>query len=955
MPLYRTSSKEFFMNCVADFVLNNFRDNLADIKIILPNGYLCNYLQNIIIDKNGTTILPSIIPVIEITSEGNETFKIPSEQIGKITSLEERMILAQVIHSYDKLGYDLAQSLTLSSSLARLFFELEANNVNLKMLKDIPIIEQAQHWHLIYDFLEFAYHNSQQKIIETKKLSPAYHHKLMLDAELGRVKNEHILVIAGVIGNNQITQDFITKVASLKNGHVILPPTPSVELNILNLKSEDPLYNLAKLIRSICPKFLDLPLLDSKTPSILDNLLIDIENNISSHDAIDPLVKPGDDKTAPGKDIFLEFPHTLNEAEYIATECRNQIAKNPNTKIAILITNEKTKNYFTAKLVKYGIEFTDLIGNNILELPIVTLILEIAENLCKSFYLKSFVSLISHPLVINDEARKLKKLIIKENRFASSVEEIQRHCEASKKTRQSQEIRVMPVVSPEIASDYDGIEKLLTLCHSLELKSQNFHAILRQIIDTVQELCPNLWHDSANQKIVGAIEEILNTSWSAWDLDEHNLESLPELIKSLLLGGKIRNEKKATNIVICSPGDVTLMNYDLLIYTNFVENSYPKPQFISPWLNNQMAKELGLEAEYTRFGNTMYDFYLNLHNKKILITRSIKTDDAGISLPSPFLLRLKHVLGWSSGTSPSALVSSPGLSGGSILSSYVAVDPLDKPGDDTRASGGKVGRNNLPPHNNIPFPSQISATDIEMLIRAPYNFYAKKILNLKVEQEIEDNPKLSEFGNFFHKIVQLYTDNNSNSLESYSKQLLFNSTYPKQTQKFWQFKIESMAKDFVAFDNQRRSKNSKIYSEVRGEIEWDIADTRMKIVAIADRIEITEQNKGIILDYKTGAVPSKQDLLSGLSPQLIIEAIILLEGGFVNISQAIETESIIYVKINSSSPFVSITEINITKDDILEHKEKLIQLLTHYITTGEYSTLKNLMKYDDYWHLGRRE
>ena len=107
------------------------------------------------------------------------------------------------------------------------------------------------------------------------------------------------------------------------------------------------------------------------------------------------------------------------------------------------------------------------------------------------------------------------------------------------------------------------------------------------------------------------------------------------------------------------------------------------------------------------------------------------------------------------------------------------------------------------------------------------------------------------------------------------------------------------------------------------------------------------------MDYKTGALPSKKDVFLGLSPQLIIESIILFEGGFGKLG-SLEAESLVYVKINSKSPYISLTEIAINKEDIQKHKQGLINLLTHYITTGQYFIEPNLMNYDDYWHLARR-
>ena len=51
----------------------------------------------------------------------------------------------------------------------------------------------------------------------------------------------------------------------------------------------------------------------------------------------------------------------------------------------------------------------------------------------------------------------------------------------------------------------------------------------------------------------------------------------------------------------------------------------------------------------------------------------------------------------------------------------------------------------------------------------------------------------------------------------------------------------------------------------------------------ADRIERLKDGRYAVLDYKTGAPPSDKQVLSGLSPQLTLEAAILRQGGFKDI------------------------------------------------------------------------
>ena len=104
--------------------------------------------------------------------------------------------------------------------------------------------------------------------------------------------------------------------------------------------------------------------------------------------------------------------------------------------------------------------------------------------------------------------------------------------------------------------------------------------------------------------------------------------------------------------------------------------------------------------------------------------------------------------------------------------------------------------------------------------------------------------------------------------------------------------------------------------------------------AIADRIELDHKGTLAILDFKTGALPTKKDVLSGLSPQLLVEAIIAFEGGFPLGSEAsCKAELVLtYVKIGSSSPYISTSEIILSFDEIMNHKAGLTALLEHYMT-----------------------
>lgn len=887
MNIYQPSNKENFLQEVINFACDNFSHDFSKLKIILPTGLLCTHLQREFIRQLNTSILPTIIPLGELVAEDEEVFKIPSKQIGSITKLEEKITLAATIHSYEKLSYNLSQSLALAPSLANLFFEFEANNIDISDLKNLPALDQPEHWHIIFDFLQYASNNWKEKIASMHKMTRASHQKLTFESELKRLKNNsgEFLLLAGITGSNAMSCDFIKKSTELNNVYLILPPSVPTDKTAKFLP-EDGLYQINKLMKLFDDKKIKLVTIAAHKTNILDKLLAPTESNELTQD-----IK------------YVECENIFHEAEYIAIEC----SKHNNINIAIIAHNQKSKEQYAIYLDKYNVKYHDIFGIDILKKPVISLILLIAENLCSEFNLKNFFTIISHPLINSEHAQRIKNLIRKKNRLASNLEAISALIEENG--------------DDELKEYYSHLYKII----STKARSNKFINLFKHTIELLEELIPEIWQD--NPDISASLAEIVQSNWQ---ISLKDIKDFPELLKQTLEGGRLSNTESSAKITICRPHEAALINYDIVIITDLNENIYPSGFHSSPWLNLTMQKELGLFTSLAILGDSLYDFYLNMQNKKIILTRSRRQGSLKQLLPSPFLLHLMHILG-------------------DRFNKIVA--KLEKPNIQTTEintyAKGKI------------FPDQISATDIETLIRAPYNFYAKKILRLKKIEEIDEKPNLAEFGNFFHLVAEKYTKNynkkESDKILSFTQigqDLLDTLDIPEYSKKAWGTKLSAIAPEFIEFDEARRENSSSIYTELKGKLQLNICGKPINIIAIADRIEVNHNNIATIIDYKTGVVPTKKDVLSGLSPQLIIEAIILSENGF-NIKSS-EVHKLIYVKINSSAPYIKTTEIKITKEDLSDHKNGLIELLEYYVENMNFVIEPSQMSYDNYSHLARR-
>jgi RecB family exonuclease len=99
---------------------------------------------------------------------------------------------------------------------------------------------------------------------------------------------------------------------------------------------------------------------------------------------------------------------------------------------------------------------------------------------------------------------------------------------------------------------------------------------------------------------------------------------------------------------------------------------------------------------------------------------------------------------------------------------------------------------------------------------------------------------------------------------------------------FWGNRLRHIGTQFVEFEIQRRKNLTPIFSESKGEISFQTSQGDFTLKARCDRIDLTDDNQAIIVDYKTSinSAASYDQLKTGLAPQLPLQAIMLEKGGF---------------------------------------------------------------------------
>jgi ATP-dependent helicase/nuclease subunit B len=265
-------------------------------------------------------------------------------------------------------------------------------------------------------------------------------------------------------------------------------------------------------------------------------------------------------------------------------------------------------------------------------------------------------------------------------------------------------------------------------------------------------------------------------------------------------------------------------------------------------------------------------------------------------------------------------------------------------------------------------PRKLSVTQVETWMRDPYAIYARAILRLEALEPIDADPGAAERGNFIHAALDNFVRAFPDALPADAeRQLLaigaaeFGAALDRPgVRAFWWPRFERIAQWFVAFEGERRGLIGEIRSEIKGRLILDGPAGPFELTGKADRIDRRRDGELVLIDYKTGLVPSAKDVELGFSPQLPLEAAIAAGGGFTGIAAA-QVAALEYWRLTGGDPPGEI--IALAKDNgalralVAEALQGLADLVARFDDVHTpYRAVprpEKAPRYSDYVHLAR--
>jgi ATP-dependent helicase/nuclease subunit B len=190
-------------------------------------------------------------------------------------------------------------------------------------------------------------------------------------------------------------------------------------------------------------------------------------------------------------------------------------------------------------------------------------------------------------------------------------------------------------------------------------------------------------------------------------------------------------------------------------------------------------------------------------------------------------------------------------------------------------------------------------TDIEKWVRDPYAIYARRVLGLRPLDPPGAPIEARARGIAIHKAFERLAGVelaalDANRIAEQILQALREQGLPEAAMARERALAASLARWTLEFERGRRD-GATLHVEQRGTMTIPAAGGDFVLTARADRLEARAEGVDI-LDFKTGRVPTKEQVKSGLSPQLTLTGALVMAGGFETIGPAIPRQ-LLYVRL----------------------------------------------------------
>ncbi|KAF0115775.1 MAG: hypothetical protein FD149_1499 [Rhodospirillaceae bacterium] len=911
---------------------------LARMTVLLPNRRTCLALREAFLRTGQPLLLPRLSPIGD--ADGEETLFFTESTIDlwpALPPVRRQLLLTRLILAGQKKTLTPDQAARLAAALTRFLDAVQRERLGFDPLAALAPDDYAEHWQITLDFLTLLTNVWPSVLAAEKRLDPMVRRDRALQAVSAlwqRQPPPGPVVVAGIIHADPAMTDLIRTVITMPEepgGCIVLPALDRI-LDAESwevLEETHPQAGLKALLAALGVarhEVADWPAPAASAAWITGacaspdrlHLITEALRPAATTDRWQHLLP-----LAPQALVGVEridCPTPREEAQVIALLLREALEYAGRT--AALVTPDRTLARRVAiELERWGIEVDDSSGVPLAQTPPGIFLRLTAAMVTAAFAPLPLLEVLKHPLAAAGHApedfrplaRRLEARLLRGPRPASGIAGLWAALEALEPRGSPPDDAVMARGSP-LADDDDDVP-IREFLVWLEAAAAPFTALMQQEICSFTALihahmafaealatsahqpgAHRLWQHDAGVVAADFVTDLLE---GAEALPHIAPRFYSRLLQSFMEERTVRpSYGRHPRLFLWGPLEARLQQPDLLILGGLNEGTWPPTLETDPWMSRPMRVRFGLPPLERRIGLSAHDFMHAFCAPRVVLTRSERVEGTP-TVPSRWLLRLEAVLHAAGLHEQAALWGNAGP--------WLAwARGMDWP------QAFETPRRPAPRPPVAVRPSRLSVTEVETWMRDPYALYARHVLRLRALPPLDADPEAADYGTLVHKTLEIFLKTWSHALppdpeatllavggEVFARVLDWPGVWA-----FWWPRFTRIARWIVRREHERRQPGTRILAEATGRMVLPRAAglEPFRLTAKADRIEIRADGRLVLIDYKTGQVPSPKEIAAGYAPQLPLEAALARRGGFSGLPAGHTVAELLYWRLSGTGP-----------------------------------------------------
>jgi len=968
--VYNISPGQSFVDALAQGIWDCVEGNpltLSEYTILLPSRRACRVLREAFLrlSKGQPLLLPRMQPLGDVDADElgialsvNDDLSDMADIPPSISRMRRQILLAHMIMKMpDIQAEDFDQAARLAAELGNFLDQVQTERIGFDKLQDLVPEAFAEHWQITLEFLRILTEHWPNILSDYDAIDYADRRNKLLEAQTKLWQESppnHPIIAAGSTGSIPATRDLLIVISQLPQGSIVLPGLDQyMDENSWDRLGEDhPQYSFRVLLNALDIGRQNVKSWeDGRVNKDRAHLLSEIMRPSETAEAWQNLNNKEISERALEGFSRIDCSTQQEEADVIALMMR-EVLETPEKTAALVTPDRNLARRVGMSLQRWDIEIDDSGGRNLSETVVGSWLRLTARMILDDFAPVPLLACLKHPFAAAGQdigrfaqsVRIMERYILRGPRPEAGIEGLYKAIEQVNIPEDSlQRIRsvlesIEPIVKPyseEKEKNRDVFSNLLSshieMAESLAATDQNTGA-------------ERIWKNEDGENAAQFISEFYQVANDIPPLDGYQYLGL----LNTLMGTRIVRPLYGTHPRLSILGQLEgrLYNADLVILGGLNEGTWPADPPSDPWMSRPMRKQFGLPSPEYSIGLSAHDFVQAATAPNVVITRS-KKDQGAETIPARWLLRMDTVLQGLGMELPQRQAEQL-LYWVNKLDEPESIEPCKRPAP-------------RPPVEARP--RKLSVTRIERWMRDPYEIYASYILKLRALDPIDADPGAAEKGTVMHLALEQFVKAYPQSLpaDAYDKLLEIGHKafdelkVPLEVKAFWWPRFENMARKYLEEEHKWRKEALPIALEASGEMT---INNNFKLTAKADRIDKKHDGSIAIIDYKTGEPPKEKEIASGLSPQLPLEAAIVLGKGFPSV-MGDNVSHLSFWKVSGGKIPVEIKPIK--NHDVMElakqAKEGLENLVKQFDSEDTPYTSRprpdHAPRYSDYEHLAR--